>query len=352
MRELAATLGHSLVFPVDCRYCGERIFLYAAPNGGFAIFDSLGPPWPKHQCIGISQAARGYGVRDPSFSTQFRIPVPESTRFGVPSNGQTIEGVVAGQITEDDVVFDGKNAWRVKTRPTQTRGRYIRGTVRLHRGAVELDVREVLLDLAESPDALPTWLSVSAPLPNKPKPSPPVRLRAEQAPSGDLSSGDAAEIQLASMEVQVRDSTSSELLACVADASDNGHRLIPLCLLIHLATRRDDRLRTSEKARFVEILRPIAEGLQLHPLLTTLLSKLSKGTLSALAPSLREWLEGEAKVGQLRAKLELAQRFEGRVQNLWATEKPFAVFIDRQKPVPLPIVAVVHGLLPATKKLV
>jgi hypothetical protein len=52
MRDLATRLGASLTFPTKCWYCGSAIFLYAHPNGGFAIFDSLGIPWPKHACYG------------------------------------------------------------------------------------------------------------------------------------------------------------------------------------------------------------------------------------------------------------------------------------------------------------
>lgn len=46
----AKDLGHSILVSVDCRYCNAPIYLFATPEGGFAIFDHLGVPWPKHQC--------------------------------------------------------------------------------------------------------------------------------------------------------------------------------------------------------------------------------------------------------------------------------------------------------------
>src|SRR5262245_23189103 len=55
MAELAFELGHSLVFPVQCKYCGATVYLFASPDGGFVVFDDLGPPWPKHWCKQLAQ---------------------------------------------------------------------------------------------------------------------------------------------------------------------------------------------------------------------------------------------------------------------------------------------------------
>lgn len=48
--EIASNAGQSIVFPTTCWYCGMTIYLYANHDGGFAIFESLGSPWPKHYC--------------------------------------------------------------------------------------------------------------------------------------------------------------------------------------------------------------------------------------------------------------------------------------------------------------
>ena len=44
-----------------CRTCGQRVFYYEHPNGAKVLFDSLGPPWPKHPCyqfVGAPKASR------------------------------------------------------------------------------------------------------------------------------------------------------------------------------------------------------------------------------------------------------------------------------------------------------
>lgn len=33
-----------------CKKCGDSVFFYRSANGGTVLFDSLGPPWPKHPC--------------------------------------------------------------------------------------------------------------------------------------------------------------------------------------------------------------------------------------------------------------------------------------------------------------
>ena len=60
MKDLAQKLGYSIVFPVYCRYCGDLIYLFASPEGGFAIFGKLGRPWPKHLCGSIQSMTREY----------------------------------------------------------------------------------------------------------------------------------------------------------------------------------------------------------------------------------------------------------------------------------------------------
>lgn len=37
---------------VTCRFCNALVFYHEAWNGGRVFFDALGPPWPKHQCMG------------------------------------------------------------------------------------------------------------------------------------------------------------------------------------------------------------------------------------------------------------------------------------------------------------
>ena len=36
---------------VRCQFCGNSIFYYQNIHGSKVFFDSLGPPWPKHECL-------------------------------------------------------------------------------------------------------------------------------------------------------------------------------------------------------------------------------------------------------------------------------------------------------------
>lgn len=38
-------------FPLNCRYCGQRIFFFRCDHDSRVLFDHLGPPWPLHDCL-------------------------------------------------------------------------------------------------------------------------------------------------------------------------------------------------------------------------------------------------------------------------------------------------------------
>ena len=42
---------NSKTYPTTCRYCGEQVFFFTCDCGCKVFFDSLGPPWPTHNCI-------------------------------------------------------------------------------------------------------------------------------------------------------------------------------------------------------------------------------------------------------------------------------------------------------------
>ena len=41
---------HTHTFPLNCRYCQQRIFFFSCNCGSRVMFDELGPPWPTHDC--------------------------------------------------------------------------------------------------------------------------------------------------------------------------------------------------------------------------------------------------------------------------------------------------------------
>ena len=42
--------GSRLTYPTSCRWCGGDVYFFRDENGGCALFDALGPPWPIHSC--------------------------------------------------------------------------------------------------------------------------------------------------------------------------------------------------------------------------------------------------------------------------------------------------------------
>jgi len=37
-----------------CKCCGARVYFFQSSSGGKVLFDYLGQPWPKHDCLGIT----------------------------------------------------------------------------------------------------------------------------------------------------------------------------------------------------------------------------------------------------------------------------------------------------------
>ena len=63
MRSFAANQylksNQSLTRPnYKCKWCKQPVFFFQASNGGKVLFDSLGQPWPIHNCLGIQYKRR------------------------------------------------------------------------------------------------------------------------------------------------------------------------------------------------------------------------------------------------------------------------------------------------------
>lgn len=58
--DLISAVGtcHSYTAPMICSACGDAVFFYQSKHGGRAIFDELGPPWPKHPCSDGARAVQ------------------------------------------------------------------------------------------------------------------------------------------------------------------------------------------------------------------------------------------------------------------------------------------------------
>lgn len=138
MQLLAMELGRSLLFPVTCRYCGCSIWLFASRDGGFAIFDRVGVPWPKHVCWGVRETDPRYVHTTPEFSRLFEhFPVPAAVPIADPAAGQRVVGVVVRRDREPDllgacqvIVLTERIAYRVWSATPISLGTPIEGVAR------------------------------------------------------------------------------------------------------------------------------------------------------------------------------------------------------------------------------
>jgi hypothetical protein len=75
----------------QCKWCGEKVFYFQSNNGGKVLFDSLGKPWPIHDCLGIKYERKKSQLKISSIEwlqlTHLRIAPSnvdnESTFFGL-----------------------------------------------------------------------------------------------------------------------------------------------------------------------------------------------------------------------------------------------------------------------------
>lgn len=55
-----------ITYSRPCRDCGNRIFMHTNGDGGWVLFDELGPPWPIHPCFANRREGRARIVTERS----------------------------------------------------------------------------------------------------------------------------------------------------------------------------------------------------------------------------------------------------------------------------------------------
>ena len=145
MKGLAEELGQSLLFPTDCRHCGDPILLFANPDGGFAIFNAPpGKPWPKHFCELISPKAQDYHSPNTSVSLHQRFPIRSGTVERAPRDGDTLRGVVIAVKRNQIQIYNGANLYWVTSSIPVLVGNSIVGTVSFSQGKLILQLTVIL----------------------------------------------------------------------------------------------------------------------------------------------------------------------------------------------------------------
>lgn len=151
MRILATTTGRSLTFQTICRYCGAEIYLYAHPNGGFAIFESLGSPWPKHECVGYGR----WSTDDMLVRFTVRWGALYLKQNSIPSlmlvDGDRLRGMIVSLKRVNDTIyrveiFTGSRCAKLATTVPLTPGGYISGRVKFIQHGYHLtDIRSCIV---------------------------------------------------------------------------------------------------------------------------------------------------------------------------------------------------------------
>lgn len=158
MRQLAVELGRSLLFDASCWYCGRSIYLYANPNGGFAIFEDDRPPWPWHDCRGLFRGTSHFtAILDRS--APVRWPLPVGLAPISPREGERVRGTVTEVTSTAVTIFSGRALYKVQTHYPVPEGARIAGIIREREGSAFIDLLEridIPDDLDESPDRRPT----------------------------------------------------------------------------------------------------------------------------------------------------------------------------------------------------
>lgn len=293
MRQLARDLGYSVTFPTCCRYCGEDIWLFADPNGGFAIFDDLGPPWPKHECWGIHPESPRYTLMDPSFEKSGRFPVPKGTQAGTLTPNAQLTGTIVelGQAGSTATVFDGTRVYHLYLPNAIPLGATVTGTVDTISQPPRL--RDVhLWDLPTLPSIRREFFI---------PPSQPTELKGVRSVDVWRYQQDAAELRGAHPEI-------SDRFSMALDALLNGFTLTALAILVGILRTVSDNVPAVLKARYAStVFRALGE-LRLEPLADPIWGAISRGVRASVEGDQKKEIDRILQAGQLRSKLESRER--------------------------------------------
>lgn len=305
MCERAAELGHSLLFPAICRYCGQRIYLFATPEGGFAIFDDVGGDWPKHECWGVHQSTTHYTDLDPTFSRDYTFPVPASVQHRTPAPGSQVVGTVLRQDRPSrpgglsaSLVFDGRYVLHVGLVGGNYLGRCIRGFVHVRDGQPVLMAVEVL----SPPEPAPAGRR------HRPTPTELTQLRAS----------DVWNLQALANSLAATNPTAAQTLRRALDAFLNGYTLTGVFFVARLLLTAT--ISTKVKADLVRLTLIGLVDLKLHSVLPGLVGRLSGGTIGALDSETRRSLEHATKLADLLKRYMTPQRLREALNRRFTKE--------------------------------
>jgi hypothetical protein len=308
MRALAEELGYAVTFPTSCRYCGRLIYLYAHPNGGFAIFDDLGPPWPLHDCWGIEGTSCRYSVMNPRFTREFRLPVPAVTAERSAQLGEIVVGTIVetSELSPNKItIYDGASLLKFWVTGAMRPGAVISGVVGARQGEPALeDIHAIEPPAQKGPRAAEAWSATGL----------------QSLPDSDVWT-----LQEDEQAVRAQQPMVARLLVAALDAFLNGFRLVGICLLTEVVRTTSDALPAKLKARHARTVFRVLRELALEGSAPGLWEALSRGTRAALADS---EVQGVVDAGRIRVKLEASGRLQQRLEDRLSREERYLAQVD------------------------
>ena len=288
-----------------CRYCGTHIYLFATPEGGFAIFDDVAGDWPKHDCWGVHQATTRYTDLDPTFSREYPFPVPASIQHRTPTAGSQVVGTVLrqdqplrGRGLSESLLFDGTSILHVAFGGGSYVGRCVRGFVQLREQRAVLTAVEEL-----SPPEL-------APAGQRQRPTP--------TELTQLRASDLWTLQALANTLAATSPTAATTLRQALDAFLNGYTLAGVFFVARLLLTAP--ISTSVKANLVRLTLIGLVDLKLHSVLPGLVRRLSGGTMAALDSETRRSLDSASNLAELLKKHMAPSRLRETLDRRFAKE--------------------------------
>lgn len=326
MRELAVILGHSLLFPTHCWYCGALIYLFAGADGGFAIFEQVGKPWPKHSCSGIDPDEPRYAVTNPTFAKSYQLPVPADASLGTPVPGTRLTGTIISNGPPAEL-FDGNHFYRLVLPKGVQIGTCVSGVV----GGGD---PPLLIDLVTlQPDDVSIVLK--APTTSS---SQPTRLKS-------LSPQDMWRLQRDVEAIRTSVPDLAKSIDRALEALLNGHTPAGVCLLAWLVQVRLDELPSDARGHYVSLVFRAFRERNLETCAPAVAATLSRESRRALDAETAKLVDDLASIGKLSRKLGSLSRVRRRVESWLRRDSRYVAGLVQRAPELARAVTAFKGLL-------
>lgn len=315
LSDLASELGYSVVFPTICRYCGDLIYLFASPDGGFAIFDSLGAPWPKHDCWGITPDISDYTSLSVECSPKYQLPIPDDAPI-TERVGTSAKGVVVSKTQQSGPFFaaeyylyDGTQLIKVWSAADLEIGNFVEGSVEVRCGHCILNNPKNLL-------------------PGKPPTPARAPAKGKLAATRAVDVASAWSLQFDAHHLKKSEPSASALLQAALEALLSGYPLVASLVLAELVLLVSNAVTKEMKARHLKTLLLLLQEMNLHWVVPELARSLSRGTREALDAATSQLLERLAKLGELKKRTESGTYVLNVFQNRWKKEARYAAAFE------------------------